>query len=76
MDEMNYNGFTPEVNPEGENRAKTVMTLGIVALVCSFCCTYAGIIVGIGLSVLFIIINIIMMVSGTNAVYNKLIGQQ
>ena len=62
MDEMNNNGFEPQqvepevINadntgmagtPEVEKRAKNAMIIGIVAIVCSFCCTYAGIIVGI-----------------------------
>lgn len=34
-------------DPETDKRAKNAMTLGIVGLVCAFCCTYAGIIIGI-----------------------------
>lgn len=109
MDEMN-NGFVPMGDPEADKRAKTAMILGIVSIVCAFCCTYAGVIVGIvglvkanglsafpelspnaqsnakigkicsiigiAISVVTIIINIIMMASGNNVLYNLMTGQQ
>ena len=110
MDEMNNNGFVPAGDPEADKRAKTTMILGIVSIVCSFCCTYAGLIVGIiglvkvnglsafpelspsaqsnakigkicsiigiAISVVTIIFNIIMMVTGNNVLYNLMTDLQ
>ena len=109
MDEMN-NGFVPVGDPEADKRANTTKILGIVSIVCSFCCTYAGLIVGIiglvkvnklsafpelspsaqsdakigkicsiigiAISVVTIIFNIIMMVTGNNVLYNLMTDMQ
>lgn len=109
MDEMNNMGYQPAGDPETDKRSNTVKILGIVSIVCSLCCTYAGIIVGIiglvkanglaalpelsqtaqgnlkvgkicsiigiAISAVTIVFNIITMASGSNELFNMLSGQ-
>ena len=104
---MDYN-YNQGGDPMLDSRAKTVLILGIVSIVCSLCCTYAGIIVGIvglvkanslardaqgylspgaasnlkggkicniigiAISAVTIVINIIMIATGSNELFNML----
>jgi hypothetical protein len=105
MDEMN-NGYAPMGDMELEKRAKNARVIAIIGLVCTLCCTYAGVALGIvafvkannllkmpelptqaqgiakfakiggivaaALSAFFIVVNIIMIATGSNEAYNQL----